>query len=423
MPVENSNELDRTNSAEVASEDLARAFSAESAGGKTSGAAKTPVWAYALGVLGILGGVACGAAAFLIPKPEVKELEFPEIPSQAENDHIIYSRLTGLPVASEAEVTAPTYCVQVPNGLDGARPQAGLDEAGVVFEAIAERGITRFAAIFQNPSSAVVGPIRSLRLYYLQWDTPFDCTIVHAGGADDALAAVKNGGYKDLTENYEYMYRSYAGVRLWNNLFTNGTELKQFSADRGYATSNVNGFTRMTPEEAERARIDTTVAEKLDITEASSGGTQTLTPTTTAIAIDFGWSPSFNVRYYYDAASNSYFRSYADGEAHQVYECPRENLGDAAPENACSLAQLNPTVVIAMEVEQHTAWDGYHEDITAIGSGTAFVFQNGVATRGTWRKGSAAEQIRFYDENGDEIALVPGQVFVSAVPSYGEVSY
>ena len=67
----------------------------------------------------------------------------------------------------------PIYCIQIPNGLDGARPQVGLHRASIVFEAIAEVGITRFAAIFKNPVGAqAIGPIRSLRLYHLEWDTP-----------------------------------------------------------------------------------------------------------------------------------------------------------------------------------------------------------------------------------------------------------
>ena len=159
-----------------------------------------------IGIVGVLGGVACLLVALLAPKEILPDLEFPTIPSTTSVTKI-YSNLTGLEIASEADKTAPAYCIQTPNGTDGARPQVGLTEAGVVFEAIAEVGITRFAAIYQKPTSAVIGPIRSLRIYYLQWDTPFDCAIVHAGGSDDAIAAVRSGGYKDLTENYTYMYR------------------------------------------------------------------------------------------------------------------------------------------------------------------------------------------------------------------------
>lgn len=375
------------------------------------------------GVIGILGGVGCILMEILTPKPEIPELEFPKIPSEKAENGVVYSNLTGLPLADASLINAPTYCVQTPNGLDGARPQAGLNEAGVIFEAIAEAGITRFAAIYQNPDTAVIGPIRSLRLYYLQWDTPFNCTIVHAGGSDDALAAVRSGGYRDLTENYSYMYRSSAGNRLWNNLFTTSADLAKFNSDRGFTSSEVNGFTRMTPEVAARARVDQTVAEKLVITEPATGNTSVMTPTATSIALNFGSSSTYNVRYNYDAATNSYLRAYASGAAHEVYDCPNENLGRKSPESVCQLTQMAPTVVVAMMVDEKKAADRYHEDITTIGSGAAYIFQNGVAIVGSWSKPSVADQIRFYNESGEEIALVPGQTFVSAVPKYGSVAY
>ena len=94
---------------------------------------------------------------------------------------IIYSNFTGYEIADVTLNNSPTFCVQIPNGsTDGARPQAGLTEAGVVFEAIAETGITRFAAIFQLQDAyatlpdgqktmmttpGIIGPIRSLRPY------------------------------------------------------------------------------------------------------------------------------------------------------------------------------------------------------------------------------------------------------------------
>jgi len=375
-----------------------------------------------IGIIGIIAGIICVATVFLLPKEVLPDLDFPQIPTTITATKY-YSNLTGVEVANETDITAPTYCIQTPNGTDGARPQAGLTEAGVVFEAIAEAGITRFAAIYQQPTSAVIGPIRSLRIYYLQWDTPFDCTIVHAGGADDALAAVRAGGYKDLTENYTYMYRGTYRVRLWNNLFTTAANLAQFSADRGYTTSTVNGFTRMTPEVALRDRVDANVSEKLIITEPAAASTSELGASVGSVFIRFGNWPNFNVRYNYNSTTNSYDRSYESGAAHEVYDCPRENLGEVDPEKACTLRQVSPSVVVAMIVNEKKASDNYHEDIIAIGSGPVYIFQNGGVTTGTWTKGSVGEQIKFFDGNGTEIALVPGQTFVEAIPNYGGVEY
>lgn len=375
-----------------------------------------------LGIIGMIGGGACILVVFLLPEEVVPDLVFPEIPS-AKVENELYSNLTGLPVANKAAITAPTYCIQTPNGTDGARPQVGLNEAGVVFEAIAEAGITRFAAIYQNPTAAVIGPIRSLRLYYLQWDTPFDCTIVHAGGADDAIAAVRDGGYKDLSENYYYMYRGTYGARRWNNLFTTSAYLKQVNSDWEFGESNVKGFKRMTPAESLAMRVDTGVKEKLVITEPSVENLSKLVASVPKISVQFGYSESFNVNYNYNVSSNTYLRSYESGDPHDIYDCPAEDLGEKNPEDVCTLKQLAPSVVVVMMVEEKKAWDGYHEDITAIGSGEAYVFQNGGVIRGTWKKGSVDEQIKFFDESGVEVFLAPGQTFVEAVPTYGNVEY
>lgn len=375
-----------------------------------------------IGIIGLIGGSVMLVVALLGMKTDGPADNYPDLTSSEKKDEI-YSNLTGEVLSDEAALSAPAYCVQTPNGTDGARPQAGLDQAGVIFEAIAEAGITRFAAIYQNPSSAVIGPIRSLRIYYLEWDTPFDCTIVHAGGSGDALAAVSSGGYSDLTENYSYMYRGNAGARRWNNLFTSSSLLRKYSSDGGHATSNIKGFARMTPDESERARVEGTASEVLNITAPAKGDTSVMAPVVSNVSLRFGGIPSFNVKYQYDENSNKYFRSYENGDAHEVYGCPSDDLGEVNPESSCTLTQMAPSVVVAMMVSERRASDNYHEDIDAIGSGKAFIFQNGMAVAGRWEKGSKADQIKFIDDNGNEIKLAPGQTFVSAVPDYGSVDY
>lgn len=374
------------------------------------------------GVVGMIGGLCLILVALLMSGEAVSELHFPIIPSDEAKEET-YSVLTGEALADASGLTAPIYCIQTPNGTDGARPQAGLNTAGVIFEAVAEAGITRFAAIYQAPTTAIIGPIRSLRTYYLQWDTPFDCTIVHAGGSGDALAAVSAGGYKDLSEDYSYMYRGTYGGRLWNNLFTTSSALAQFSSEHGYNSEKARGFARMTPTESEHARIDSLAVNKLDIVKPSSGDTSALGNAVESITMRFGGMPNFNVKYAYDTASNKYLRSYESGVAHEVYSCAGEDLGQRNPEDVCSLTQMAPSVVIGMVVSESRAADNYHEDITTVGSGDAYIFQNGTAIRGTWRKDSVADQIKFSNSGGEEIRLAPGQTIISAIPGYGGVDF
>ncbi|MBR2695509.1 DUF3048 domain-containing protein [Candidatus Saccharibacteria bacterium] len=330
-----------------------------------------------------------------------------------------YSVLSGEEIANETDSSSPTFCVQIPNGSDGARPQVGLQDAKIVFEAIAESGITRFAAIFQNPP-AVVGPIRSLRLYYLNWDVPFDCTIVHAGGSVEALEAVRAYGVRDLSENYDYMWRSsanYTVQRLWNNLFTSGEYLNNFNRNNGYLSSDIKSFPRFTPSAAARNKVDVQITERLKIDQPSSGNTDTLTPKVTHIELRFGAIPNFNPVYDYDATNNTYKRSYATGAPHTSYDCS-DKSGEITPELVCSEEQLAPSVIIAMIVQEKKAsYDNYHEDISTIGAGDAYVFQNGGMIEATWEKSSKDAQIIFRNRAGEEIKLVPGQTWISAIPA------
>lgn len=374
-----------------------------------------------IGIVSFAAGMGCIIYALLKPQIKSEALSYPTLPSSKDSNET-YSDLTGQVLSEASLKNSPIYCIQVPNGTDGARPQAGLTEAGVIFEAIAEAGITRFAAIFQNPSSAVIGPIRSLRLYYLEWDTPFDCTIVHAGGADDALREVASGGYSDLSENYNYMYRGTYGTRLWNNLFTTPSDLKRFSNDSGKTSSNAKGFSRMTPTESNKNRIENQAAEILNITTPTNKNTSELTPKVTNISFNFGSSAIFNVNYEYNQENNTYRRNYGIG-AHQVYTCPGEDLGERNPEDICELTTMSPSTVIAIIVKEHRASDNYHEDITTIGSGDAYIFQNGIAIPGKWTKSTREDQIKFTDSEGNEIKLAPGQTIVSAIPEYGSVDY
>ena len=135
--------------------------------------------------------------------------------------------------------------------------------------------------------------------------------------------------------------------------------------------------------------------------------------------LNFGRNANYNLVYTYNRETNSYDRAYANGNAHWSYNCGREETNPAN----CTREQLSPKVVIAMIVEERRASDGYHEDVTSLGSGTAYVFQNGTLIQGTWHKATAADQIQFLDASGQEIKLAAGQTWISAIPTYGSVEY
>ena len=179
----------------------------------------------------------------------------------------------------------------------------------------------------------------------------------------------------------------------------------------------------MTPTESSKARFDTSAVHPLNITQPAAGDTSETVVDTPFVSLIFGGLSNFNVSYQYDNETNTYLRSYQNGTPHEVYACAQEDLGERNPEDVCNLVQLAPSVVIAMMVEQRKAADNYHEDITTIGSGKAYVFQNGTVIEGTWKKDSRDSQIKFFDSEDREIGLAPGQTFISAIPAYGGVEF
>lgn len=290
------------------------------------------------------------------------------------------SKLSGLEVpigTNEKPVTA----IQIENSLD-ARPQAGLKDASIVFEAIAEGGITRFNAIYQDTEPDYIGPVRSLRPYYIDWFWPFDASIAHVGGAPQALADVKSLGIKDLDQFYNSgAYERITSRYAPHNVYTSIAKLREVQQNKGFTSANYTGFARKKEQKLE-------------------------TPTTKTIDLNIS-GYYYNVHYDYDATNNAYLRS----------------EGGAAHKDDKSGAQLEPKVVIAIVMSRGKASDGQHTEYGTVGSGHMFVFQDGYQTEGTWSKDSRQAQWKFTGADGKALEFNPGQTWITMVDSTSSVSY
>ena len=276
----------------------------------------------------------------------------------------------------------------IENSLD-ARPQSGLQDAGVVYEAIAEGGITRFLALFQDNQPQYIGPVRSLRPYYIDFAVPFDASIAHVGGSPEALSQIRSGdvGMKDLDQffNSDYYWRQPTRDAP-HNVYTSFEKLDQLNTSKGYIASTVQSWSR----KADKA-LKTPSAKTIDI------------------AISSG---DFNSHYDYDAKSNSYVRS-EGGVPHLVTLSSDDK----------NSKQLNPKVVIALVMSYGLEADGKHSEYGVTGSGNLYVFQDGGVTQGTWSKADRASQFVFKDSGGADLKLDAGQTWLTAVSDSGKVTY
>lgn len=333
-------------------------------------------------ILSIVLIIAASSATLAIYWQQPKKVAL-HLPAPAKpKPKIYYSQLTGEKVANAAALTAPVTAVMIENSLD-ARPQSGLKDAGVVYEAIAEGGITRFMALYQNENVKLIGPVRSVRPYDLDWMRPYDASIAHVGGSALALREVRNGTYRDLDQffNDSSYWRS---SDRWapHNVYTTIARLNSLERVKGYKSSTFTGFDRV-------------------------NGTPAQTVTAGHIAINFS-NYYFNTAYVYSAKSNNYTR-YQAGAVHTDRE----------------RGAITPSVIVALHVDEHTVMqDGYRQVIATSGSGKATIFQNGTARNVTWRKDNQKSQLYFTDNSGKRVALVRGQTWIAAVPNgEGSVSW
>jgi hypothetical protein len=340
----------------------------------------------ALAVLIVLlltgGGVALYCALNpKAPKPVIK-LPIVSAPAPAPAKPKFYSPLTGREVADEGATHRSVTGIMIENS-EWARPQSGLNDAGVVFEAIAEGGITRFAALYQDTAPKLIGPVRSVRPYYIDWMAAFDATIVHIGGSANALKEVRNGSYKDADQffNAQYFWRTTDRFAP-HNVYTDFSKLDKLNADKGYVSSNFTGWPRK-----EDVPPTSPNASKIDIT----------------ISSDY-----FNVHYDFDKGCDCYDR-YVGGA---------KQLDRESGQNA------KPKVVIAMKIPTEIGFeDGYREQMTDLGNGTAYIFQDGTVTVGTWTKPDKKNQIQFKNDKGDEVKLNRGQTWISVTAPEKSVTW
>lgn len=331
--------------------------------------------AYAIAAAGVLIASLLVGFFIMYKKPQKSDpTPSPAVVKKADPPQKFYSPLSGKEVADLAATTQPVTAIMIENSPD-ARPQSGIKDASIVFEAIAEGGITRFLTLFQQDKPGLIGPVRSLRLYYVDWLAPFNASVAHVGGSKFALDEIRNGNYRDIDQFFNAATYWRANDRYApHNVYTNFQKLDTLNQAKGYNTSNFTGFSRKDPQPS---------AE----------------PTANTINVTIS-GPLYNSSYVYNKASNTYARSQA-----------------GAPHLDREAGQITPTSVVVLKTTmQKVMEDGYREQIVTTGSGQGVIFQDGVATEVSWHKKDRASQLTFTDSAGKDVPLNRGQTWVTAVP-------
>jgi Protein of unknown function (DUF3048) N-terminal domain/Protein of unknown function (DUF3048) C-terminal domain len=267
----------------------------------------------------------------------------------------------------------------------GARPQAGLNAASVVWHAPAEGGVPRYMLIYQDQIPGLVGPIRSARQYYVEWAAELNAMYVHHGGSPQALETLArrgNGTWVFNADGFRWEGRHLYRVSdrfAPHNVMTDGKELRKLAKRLKAADAPIEPAWSFGPDAPPDER-----------------------PTGGSIKVVY---PYETVTYRYDPIRNRYLR-YIDGS--------KKAQVDAADGEVVA-----PANVVILRMFFGPLNDGHPEahrlEARNVGKGEAWIASNGVTVKGTWRKASPTAPTRLFGPDGKEITLTVGQTFVQVL--------
>lgn len=303
-----------------------------------------------------------------------------------ETNNLIQRRIDGV-LVNPGEADLYPVAVMVEN-MTTARPQSGLDEANIVYEALVEGGITRFMALYAGEHAQEIGPVRSSRPYYLDWVKEYDALYVHCGGSNLALKLIDVRGIKDLDQ----ITGGGASRFFWrdknryapHNLYTKTDFLNLALRDAGLIDQKPNYDSWL-------FKDDKKLEERLSDEKF--------------LEINFSTN-SYKVRYEYDRENNVYLRY----------------LGGLPHKDKISGNQLRAKNIILQYVKARLI-DAEHLEMDTIGEGKAMVFRDGEAILGTWKKLTRESRTEFFDKKGQKIELNRGNIWIEIVPPDREVKY
>lgn len=263
-----------------------------------------------------------------------------------------------------------------------ARPQSGLLQADIIYEVLAEGDITRFAVMYQSEIPDLIGPVRSIRPYFIELGKNLDSYIIHAGWSPEAMKILTTGSYPFINQVYggdhAYFWRS-TDRSAPHNVYTSKEKILEGIADKQYRT--------------EWDGVTLPFWDSLDDIQGD-----------TAQKVTLDYIGSYDVTYEYDEEQQAYLR-FMQGDAHVDRE---------------SNTQLAASNILIAEASHQIIDNVGRRKIDVQGPGHGWLVQAGKVREITWQMKDGL--IRAY-KDGEEQKLVPGQTWINIIPTGSGVHF
>ena len=300
--------------------------------------------------------------------------------------------LTGLPVDESFDGKRPVAIMY--NNLKPALPMSGISEADIIFEALAEGGITRMVGVFVDPFGLTgIGSVRSTRSYYLDLALSLDAILVHAGGSPQAYNEIPARGVTniDFTRGWNsYQWRDKArmnrGVSSEHCLFTSGKGIQEIIAKAPLRYELKDGYT---------------IPFEFTGDVLSSG--------TAAQKITLKYSDYKTGVFEYDADKKAYLVSqygkpFVDGN------------GDVR-------VSVTNVLVLSAEVAMIKGDSAGRITTKLTGTGIGWYSSGGKAVKITWSRKDGSSPFVFKLEDGSALKLTRGKTYINIFPSGNTPSF
>jgi len=290
----------------------------------------------------------------------------------------------------DIESKSRPYAVVI-NNNHSAWPQCGLKDAYIVYEMIAEGGITRMLALYKDQDTAKIGSVRSARHYFIDYAKENDAIFVHWGGSPQAYSKL-------------YSIDSMDGIALEGSVFFRDKTLKRDYEHTGFTSmENVKeyaekkGYTR----ETNKDLLLNYSAEEVNIAELDGAEPAT--------SVDIKYSYYHSTSYEYDEENKVYKRSMS-GQANVDLE-----TGE----------QYTAKNIIIYKIRNYTLNDGENkgrQELDNVGSGTGYFITGGYVVPIKWEKASDEAQTVYKYANGEEIVVNDGNTYIQICPTDSEIT-
>lgn len=266
-------------------------------------------------------------------------------------------------------------------------PQAGLNQAYLVYEIIVEGGETRLMALFKGTTVDKIGPVRSSRHYFLDYAMENDAIYAHYGWSPQAqkdISTYKINNINGITESESTFWRV-KDKSSPHNAVTSTEALLKAAKSKGYKTTS------------SKESVLNYVTDDVKLEDGQS-----------ATSITIPHSTLQTVKYEYD-------------EQNQVYKRYARKKAQTDWDTGNSITTKNIIITFCDNYTLNDSENKGRQGLKNIGTFNGYYITNGKAIKIKCIKETRNLQTRYEDLEGNEINVNDGNTWINICPTNANV--